>query len=72
MQLGEHNVTDQPVRQLCMFPQGKCNVFEDIDIRQQCAILKQHAEAAAKPVKLLLIQRHDVDAVDEDSATIRQ
>ena len=52
MQLGKHDMANQALAQLRVFPQRKRDVFEDVEVREQRAILEQHAEPLAQQVEL--------------------
>jgi hypothetical protein len=50
---------------------GKRHVLEDTHIRQQSTVLKQYAEALPQLVQFPVIERRDINAVDNDLSPIR-
>ena len=54
MQLGQDDVTHEPIAELGVLAKRKCDVFENAEVGQERAILKQHPEALAQHVKLSL------------------
>ena len=70
MQFGQHNVTYQPLAKIGVLAQRKGDVFENAEIRQQRAVLEQHAKALPQTVELALVQRRDIDTVHVDRTVL--
>ncbi len=51
LQLGEHQLADQPLRQIRVLAQREGDVLEHVQIGEQRAVLEQHAHAPAQHVQ---------------------
>ena len=71
MQFSQNYMSDQTVRQRRMLTQRKRDILKYIEIGQQSAILKQHAESSPQRVKLGLVKGGYIHAVNIDSAMLR-
>ncbi len=52
VQLGQHHMANETIGQVGVLAQRKRHVFEDAVVREQGAVLKQHADVAPHLVKL--------------------
>ena len=65
VQLRQHERADQPLRQVRVLAQREGDVLEDVEIREQRAVLEQHAHAPAQRVELAARRSvRDVPPVD--------
>ena len=71
LQLGQHQVAHQALRQPRVLPQRERDVLVDVEVGQQRAVLEQHAHAAAHPVQRRARQLRDFLAVELDEAPVR-
>ena len=51
VQLHDDDLPNQLFRQVGMFPQWKRDIFENIQISQQCALLEQNAQLSSHVIK---------------------
>ncbi len=61
---------DQPLGQARVLAQRERHVLEDVDVREQRAVLEQHAHAPAQRVQRCAVESRDVAAVDDDLARV--
>jgi hypothetical protein len=70
VQLREHDMTDQPVRQIGVLAQREGHILEHRVIREQRAVLEQHPDLLAHPVDAAPVELRDVFAIDDDRAPV--
>ena len=68
LQLGEHDQTDQPLRQIGVLAQRKGDVLEDAQVREERAVLEQHAHALAQRIQGIAAHGAHVLPGDEQRA----
>ena len=71
LQLGQHQLADQPPRKIRVLPQRERHVLEDVQVGEQRPVLEQHPHAPAQRVQRGAAHRAHVLSRDDQAPRVR-